>query len=340
MIFIKNTKLTRIISIATVLAALAAIAGAALWTAGDTPQVQAQDLPDGFEYGRRTTFPSVTMIEGNSTQTASKRVPLNSIMQLRIDGQTTGGDSPAEKATISAALSNDNITLRLGIDPLQPANRNLTGTTDGRDHILFLANKLGTTTVTMTPVTGSPSNWDNTSMTLTVDVYEPTVKEGHLNMPATVTLNEGDTHNIPIAWDSDALRLLEDDEVTINAAIAEVGDANPGISVRLVGTRGNGSVRVTASADTDADDETATYQLYFGSNRARLNGKYEQTLTINVTDTTVLPTATPTPQGPAPTATPTPVPKAHRRHPQRPEPGGRNAVADLCVRHHRLHRRR
>ena len=305
MIRIKNTKLTRIISIATVLVALASIAGAALWTTGDTLPVQAQDLPDGFEYGRRTTFPSVTLIEGNITQTASKRIPLNAILQLRVNGQTTAGNASVTHATISAVLSNDNLTLRPGIDPLQPANRNLTGTTDGVDHVLFLGAKLGTTTVTLTPVSGSPDNWNDTSLALTVEVYEPTVKTEDLNMPAAVTLNEGDTRNIPIDWTREAAGLLERDDVTINAAIAETGSAsNSSISVRLVGTRGNGSVRVTANADADSDDETATYQLYFASNRARLNGKYEQTLTISVTDTTAPPTVI---EG---TATPTPEPKA------------------------------
>ena len=307
---IKNMKLARIISVAAVLAALAVIAGAALWTARDTFPVQAQDLPDDFQYGHRTTFPRVTLIEGNSSQTATRRVPLHSSMQLRIDGQTAAGNASVTHATISASVSNDNIEIRRGVDPNSPGNRNLTGTTDGVDHIIFRGLKLGTTTVTLMPVSGSPANWNDTSMTLTVEVYEPTVKTEDLGMPATVTLNEGDTRNVAIDWVGSAESLVLRDDVTMFAAIAPVGESNDGISVRLVGTKGNGSVRITANADADADDETAVYQLYFASNRARPNGKYEQTLTISVADTTVLPTATPTPEGPAPTATPTPVPKA------------------------------
>ena len=307
---ITGIKLNRNASIATVLTLLLlAVAGVLLWAASVADPVQAEP-PDGFEYGNRTVFPNVTMIEGNSTQTATRRVPLHATLQLEINGQTAAGNASVTHATISASLSNDNLSLKRGIDPSNRPNTNLTGTTDGVDHILFLAEKLGTTTVTLTPVGGSPPNWANTSMTVTVEVYEPTVKTEDLNMPATVTLNEGDRRDIPIDWVGSAESLVLRDDVTMFAAIAPVGASNPDISVQLTGTKGNGYVRITANADADTDDETAEYQLYFASNRARPNGKYEQTLTVIVNDTTVPPTATPVPEGPAPTATPTPVPKA------------------------------
>ena len=146
------------------------------------------------------------------------------------------------------------------------------------------ADQVGTTTITLTASAGG--DWAGTTTRFDVEVSEPTVRAHDLDIPATVSMQEGEKRYVSVNWTgaaADQSNLQEDGVVELPAAIAAV-NGNDGIRVALQGDPGSGQVRIDAPEDADSVDETGEYQLYFGGARARWNGKYVRTLTVNVTD--------------------------------------------------------
>ena len=295
---IKRT--TGIFAITVALAALAAVAGALLWTGGDA---QANDPPDGFRYGAVTWASStVALVQGHQLTGADGvaanagspyRVPLHSQYSVTIRGRVDGpncsitdgvvsGTCPSAPTTTAVVASLSNNVLRL----------HSAGNTDGTSAI-FSAENVGTTTVTFTAAAGG--DWADSTLKFDVQVYEPIVRDTDLNMPASVDMNEGETQYIAVNWIGDAANFSpitnSNGRVVLPAAVGVV-QANDAIRVTLQGTPGNRLVKIDALEDADFDDETGEYQLYFGGARARWNGKYsikgdpnrDKTLTVNVTD--------------------------------------------------------
>ncbi|MDE2787338.1 MAG: hypothetical protein OXL37_11840 [Chloroflexota bacterium] len=185
-------------------------------------------------------------------------------------------------------MSNNNLSLETA------------GNTSGT-RAVFRAENVGTTTITFTA--SASGDWANTTLKFDVQVYEPTVKTTDLNMPASVSMQEGETRYVAVDWIGAAdntAPLQNNNGVVVLPAAVGVVSANDSIRVTLQGTPGNRLLKIDALEDSDYDAETGEYQMYFGGVRARWNGKYLQTLTVNVTDNddeppTPTPTDTPTP---------------------------------------------
>ena len=283
---IKGTGLSTVVSITTAFAALLTVAGAVLWTASSAQA----DLPAGFRYGA-VPWPSATivMVQGQdlvSTQASPYRMPLHSAIRFTFIGKAHSGcdigelSDPAVSRTCDAASATTGVVASLFGNQLSLDTAGNTGGT----RAVFSADNTGTTTITFTASGGG--DWAGTTYRFDVEVYEPTVKTHDLDMPETVSMREGETRHVAVNWTgpaADLSALEEDDVVVLPAAIAAV-TGNDSIRVVLQGDPGSRSVRIEALEDANQADETGEYQLYFGGAKARWNGKYVHTLTVNVTD--------------------------------------------------------
>lgn len=276
----------RIIPVAVAFAALLAVVGAVLLTVGGAQA----DPPSGFRYGA-VTWPSanIIMVQGQeltSSQTSPYRMPLHGTITFTFTGKAHSGCDTGDLSDASVARTCDAASTTTGVAASLSGNQlslDTAGDTGG-NRAVFSAENVGTATITFTASGGG--DWAGTTYRFDVEVYEPTVKAHHLDMPASVSMQEGETQFVAINWTggaADQSSLQQDGVVALPAAIAAV-NGNDGIRVALEGAPGSRSVRIDALEDADSADETGEYQLYFGGARALWNGKYVRTLTVNVTD--------------------------------------------------------